>query len=171
MSTDRLLHVIKRLVREVLNETPPCHDFLALYRYRVVRMVASRAELQAVRKGAGLPDTLPVPIHPGMAGLAAALTPGALVLVAFIEGDPTQPIITHFATQEEPGFLPVSLVLDATAEVQIGATAGEVKLGAALGTVVRYGDQVAIAGVQPAMGVLSFVPGPPGLPTPSKVKA
>jgi hypothetical protein len=133
MNGDRLLHVIKVLVREVLNTTPPCHDFMALYRYRVVRMVANRAELQAVRKGAGLPDTLPVSIHPGMAGLAANLTPGALVLVAFIEGDPTQPIITHFATQDEPGFLPVSLALDATDEVRIGKSAAQVIVGDDLG--------------------------------------
>lgn len=133
MNGDRLLHVIRVLVREVINTTPPCHDFLALYRYRVVRMVANRVELQAVRKGAGLPNTLPVSIHPGMAGLAANLTPGALVLVTFIEGDPKQPILTHFATQDEPGFLPVSLALDATDEVRIGKSAAQVVVGNDLG--------------------------------------
>ncbi len=167
----RLLRSLRALVRKFVNDAPPCHDFMAKYRYRVVRMVANRAELQAVRKRARLPDTLPVSIHPGMAGLSAVLTPGALVLVEFIEGDPTQPIVTHFATQDEAGFLPVALTLDATEEVRIGAQAAAVSLGSGSAHVVRYGDTVSISGPNQVTGPITFTPGPPGPLTPSKVKA
>lgn len=82
-----------------------------LYRYRVVRMVAERVELQAVRRLAGLPDLLPVSMWPGLAGAHAELAPSAEVLVTFVEGDRAQPIVTHFAPKDGTGFVPVRLTL------------------------------------------------------------
>src|SRR4051812_21262365 len=144
MIESRLLRAIQAIARE----TFPRYDFLAKYRYRVVKMNPGddRVQLQAVRKLAGLPDILPVSILPGMAGLSAVLQLGAVVLVEFIEGDPSLPIVSHFEAKGGAGFLPVSLALDATGAVNIGATAGAVNMGDALGHVVRYGDQVSIAG-------------------------
>jgi hypothetical protein len=82
------------------------------YRYRVIRMAADgRAELQAVRAAAGLPDIAPIAPWPGIAGVHAELTPGAEVLVTFIEGDRAQPVITSFAGRGGVGFVPVGLVL------------------------------------------------------------
>ncbi|WP_437285665.1 hypothetical protein [Sorangium sp. So ce406] len=169
MSDDRLLRVLRSIVREML----PRYDFLGKYRYRVLAMAGDRVDLQAVRKGAGLPDILPVPSAAGMAGLSAELTPGAVVLVEFIEGDPQHPLVTGFSRDGGSTFLPVSLALDATGTVRIGEQAGAVDLGAATAVVVRDGDLVNIAGVQPGSGVvavrLSLVP-PPGQ-LPSKVRA
>ncbi|WP_437982920.1 hypothetical protein [Sorangium sp. So ce117] len=160
MSDDRLLRVLRAIVREML----PRHDFLGKYRYRVLAMAGDRVDLQAVRKGAGLPDILPMPIAAGMAGLSAELTPGALVLVEFIEGDPQLPVVTGFSRDGGSTFLPVSLLVDAIDTVRIGAEAGAVDLGAATAVVVRDGDLVNIAGVQPGPGVvavrLSLVPPP-----------
>lgn len=85
------------------------------YRYRVVKMAGQRVELQAVRKAAGLPDVLPVSLWPGIPGMHATLTPGAIVLVEFVEGDRTLPIVTHFAGADSEGFVPVELVLGGTA--------------------------------------------------------
>lgn len=79
------------------------------YRYRVVRMDGDRVQCQAVSKAAGLPDVLPVSMWPGMAGAHAQLTPGAELLLEFIEGDRTLPIITGFAGQDGTGFVPISL--------------------------------------------------------------
>lgn len=160
MSEDRLLRALRAIVREMF----PRYDFLGKYRYRVLAMVGDRVDLQAVRKGAGLPDILPVPIASGMAGLSAELTPGAIVLVEFIEGDPQLPVITAFSRDGGSTFLPVSLVLDATDTVRIGEQADAVELGAATAVVVRDGDLVNIAGVQPGPGVvavrLSLAPPP-----------
>jgi hypothetical protein len=90
-------------------------QLLGPYRYRVIRMVGDRVELQAVRKGAGLPDLLPVSMWPGVAGVHATLTPGAVVLVEFIEGDRTLPVITHFAGRDGTGFAPIALVIGGAA--------------------------------------------------------
>lgn len=140
MIEDRVLRAFRALVREAL----PNYAFHGLYRYRVVRMAGHRVDLQAVRKAPGLPNILPVPVHPGAAGLAAELSPGALVLVEFVEGDPGQPVVTHFSTKDDPGFLPVALALDATEAVRIGETASAIELGAAAGVVLRHGDTISI---------------------------
>jgi hypothetical protein len=122
----------------------PTIPFLGLYRYRVVSMAGDRVKLQAVRATAGLPDILPVSIHPGMAGLSAQLTKGSVVLVTFIEGDPSSPIVTHFAPKGDPGFLPVSAALDAKDLVEVGATATEIRLGAGNGRMVCEGDSITV---------------------------
>ncbi len=94
-----------------------------LWRYRVTEMDGDRVELQAIKRDAGLPDILPISMRPGVAGAHAELAPGAEVLVQFIEGDRAQPVITHFAGREGPGFEPVKLHLDASTGVLIGAAA------------------------------------------------
>jgi len=162
---DRNLRAFRALVREAFPE----YAFLGRYRYRVVRQVVNRVDLQALRKRDGMPDLLPVPVHPGMAGLSAKLTPGALVLVEFIEGDPRYPIITHFASKDEEGFLPVELALDATGKVRIGETASVIELGSGVGTVIRSGDTVALGSTT---GVISLVQGTAEMPPmPSRVRA
>lgn len=125
---------------------------LGKWRYRVVRMSVDRVECQAVRKGAGLPDLLPVSMWPGVAGVHAELTPGAEVLIEFIEGDRTMPIITHFAGKGGVGHVPVSLVL-------CGGTQA----------VARQGDLVQSGGVGTMMTLTNIPPNVspyvlPGLP-------
>lgn len=122
---------------------------LGKYRYRVVAMRDDgRVDLQAVRKDAGLPDVQPISMWPGVAGAHAELAQGAHVLVEFIEGDPTLPIITHFAGVDGAGFVPTSL-----------AFCGSVQAAA------RQGDLVQSGGVG-ATCVFMAVP-PPPIPTPT----
>jgi hypothetical protein len=105
-----------------------------MYRYRVLRMAGDRVELQAVRKVAGLPDLIPVSMWPGVAGAHAELSPGAEVLVEFIEGDRTQPIVTHFAGKDGVGHVPVALVL--CGGTQAAARQGDLVQCGGVGTVV-----------------------------------
>lgn len=101
----RLMRVLAALVARTLGG-----KLFGKYRYRVVTMaVDGRANLQAVTKAKGLPDMLPVSARPGVAGWWADLTLGGEVLVEFIAGDPTDPIVTGFPGKGEPGFVPVSL--------------------------------------------------------------
>lgn len=80
-----------------------------MWRYRVVRMSGDRVELQAI--SLGVPDVLPISMAPGGAGLHAILTPSAEVLVQFVEGDRTRPVVTHFAGKDGVGHLPIELAL------------------------------------------------------------
>lgn len=66
------------------------------YRYRVVSMNQKRANVQAVKAVAGVPDLLSIDQWPGVAGAHATLKPGGEVLVQFIGGDFADPVITSF---------------------------------------------------------------------------
>lgn len=168
---DRLMTDLERAVRTVLPELP----FLGTYRYRVVKANPgdSRWHLQVV-VDRGLPDMLPISIHPGMAGLDAQLTLGATVLVQFVEGRRDMPIITHFAPPDDAGWRPVTLTLDASGTVFVGPSAGMVELGSgtdtpadATGRLVRYGDNIAF----PSPGPGPILPAVPGVTPVAKVSA
>lgn len=97
------------------------------WRYRAIEMDGDRVVLQALSGAAGLPDILPVSMWPGVAGAHAELVSGAEVLVEFVEGDRTQPIVTHFAGRDGAGWEPVELVLAASSLLHL--TAQEIRLG------------------------------------------
>lgn len=105
------------LMRSIVERATDGH-LLGKYRYRVIGMQSGRVQCQAVRKGAGLPDLIPVPMWPGIPGAHAELSPGAEVLVEFIEGNRAMPIVTHFAGKDGPGFVPVSLILGGSEGVE-----------------------------------------------------
>ncbi len=125
MSTDsRLLRALKALFPIVFPREP----FLGPRRYRVVSMKPSassialtRVELQIVQKASGMPDLLTVSYWPGAAGFSAELTPGAICLVDFIDGDRGQPRIAAFSTPDDPAWRPLSMRLDAVTAIQLGA--------------------------------------------------
>jgi hypothetical protein len=121
-----------------------------LRKYRVTQMSADRVELQVVRRDAGLPDILPISMWPGLAGAHAALTPGAEVLVEFIDGEPTDPVITHFAGKGGAGFVPVSLAISVSSLLKLGdesatdfvalASKVDAAVNAIVDTVISPGD-------------------------------
>ncbi len=100
-----------------------------VYRYRVFQMNGDgRVQLQAVHLAPGLPDILPVEQWPGLPGMDVEMAGALEVLVQFIEGDPTQPVITGYRTDGDPtslafahGTKPLARVGDA---VQVFVTPG-----------------------------------------------
>jgi hypothetical protein len=110
----RLLGGLGHLVRELAGTT-----YLRLYAYRFISDNGARLNLQAIDKAPGLPDTIPIPVFPGMAGLSAKLTASQEVLVAFLEGDPAQPVVVGF-----DGNLPREVTIDATELVNLGGEGG-----------------------------------------------
>lgn len=161
--THKLAAVVRRLIAEALAPTlyhPPT-------RYRVVSMNAARVNLQIVRKSRGLPDLVSVS-QVGMAGSWSKLVAGSVVLVAFVEGDPSLPVVIGaYSTPEET-------TIDASQKLLIGASADTIELasGSAVGVVnktgrvLRYGDLVNVPGVG------DVVLGSPAVPTTcSKVRA
>jgi hypothetical protein len=169
-------HAMVSLLRRLVEQALPWARYGLFYRYRVLDMVGARATLQAVSRAHAMPDLVAIDLAPGMAGLSAELTPGAIVLVSFVEGDPALPMITHFERPGQPGFLPVELALDASGTVKIGDSATAVELGGEV-TIppgqaltdrrfIRYGDSVIFG--PPGPGVLTPVGAtPPLTPTPT----
>lgn len=91
----RLASVLEALVEAVL-----ARKLFGKYRYRVVKAGGdARLTLQAVRKGAGLPDLLPIVVWPGFAAGEINPREGSLVLVEFLEGDRKLPAVTNFMTE------------------------------------------------------------------------
>lgn len=117
---DRLAASLERLAQRAQGDR-----IWGKWRYRVVEMDGDRVKLQAVSRAAGLPDALPISMGPGVAGAHAELTPASEVLVEFIEGSPSMPLITHFAGKDGTGFVPINLLLDATSEIKLGAAAAQ----------------------------------------------
>lgn len=142
-------------------------------RYRVVGMQVDRVRLQPVTAAGGLPVIEPISMWPGMAGLHADLAAGAHVLVEFIDGDRTQPIVTHFAGKDGTGWEPSNVVLTAATTVRLGAA--DASEGVPRGTTLKdwiddhthgyLGDSGT-----PAMTTPPILPpyvGGPGTPNPS----
>jgi hypothetical protein len=137
----RLLRDLQAVARAAFPELP----YSRIYRYRVVNANPGdhRWELQAVSNAQSLPDISPASVHPGVAGAVAKLAQGAVVLVQFVESDPSMPVITHFPARDGAGWLPLELEIDASSKVTIGESADDVLLGPSprLG-VARMGDAV-----------------------------
>lgn len=161
VSESRTLRAFRAIVRALTERT----DYHALVRYRVVKNTAGRVELQAVKKAGPWPDTLPVSLQPGAPGVKGVPKLAAVVLVSFVEGDPSLPVVSHFARTDDPAWLPISVALDASTLVRVGEHAASTELGsgdqAFTGTnqakvVVRWGDTY----VDPVSGPVVLTPGP-----------
>lgn len=151
----RLLRSIQAIVAQLVAPTA----YHALVRYRVVQIQAGadgvpRCELQIVNRGTGFPSTLPLSMQAGGPGLSGSPAAGCTVLVSFVEGDPSLPVVTHYSTPSDPAFVPVSSSLDATGTVTIGGSSSLVQIGSgsdvptdATGRVVRVGDFLTVPGV------------------------
>ncbi len=180
----RLGRAITALVQALTNK----YEYHALVRYRVVIMIADRVALQSVHASKGWPDQIPLSILPGISGWKAKIQIGSEVLVAFVEGDPTQPVVVGFVGKSDPGGIPIDAELDSFGDPKLYESAISVQIAsgsdpvvtpiAAVGRVVRYGDPVFITGSvvagpgAPPGTVTGVLANSPAAPTAaSKVKA
>ncbi|MCB9584547.1 MAG: hypothetical protein H6718_04085 [Polyangiaceae bacterium] len=137
MAESRLLDALKALV-DGLTAATKLH---VPVRYRVVTPNGDdRFNLQCVTKGPW-PDVLPISVRMGVPGAVANLKLGSIVLVSFVEGDASMPVITHFSTTEEAGWAPVSLRFEAD-EIILGDPVTSAGRG-----VARVGDVVGFLAV------------------------
>ena len=133
---------ISRALLAIIEQAIAPFRYHALVRYRVVLKVVDRYHLQAVRKGQW-PDITHVSVMPGAAGYDASLTLGSIVLVSFVEGDPTLPVVTHFTGPGQEGFIPISV-----------AIAGSDKAASGVGDTVK----VMMPPILPVTGTVSGAP-------------
>lgn len=153
----RILGGIRAIVDRALAER-----ILVPVRYRVVQMSVDRVDLQAVSPG--FPNIGPISMVPGVAGAHAALAGGSIVLVQFVEGDPAQPQITHFAGKDGTGWTPTSITLDASgasASIKLGANATKAPawVGEVRGELVKIAAALTAAQASPGGGPLTWLPG------------
>lgn len=138
------------IVRSIVDRTQDVRLW-GMYRYRCVRQLDDgRVDLQAVRLSPGLPDVATVSQWPGLAGAYPKLAPSAEVLIGFIEGDPAQPVITHYAGVDGAGFVPTQLILGG------GDGPPAARQGDAVEVLLPPANFTGVIGVAQAVGVLTW---------------
>lgn len=110
----------------IVDAVDPQRKYRGSFEYRVVTQSGERLNLQPVRAATGLPDLANVPVRPGMAGLKAVVKLGSLVLVTFVDSDPSRPVAFAHDAPDAPGALPVNLVLDASTDITFGTSSDPV---------------------------------------------
>lgn len=114
---DRRLNAMRAIVERLTANL----RYRGVWEYRVVRASGERWDLQCVRKSTGLPDLRRVRARPGVAGCKSDLALGSLVLVSFVNGDPSRPVVIGFDDAEAPGFVPTETTIDAD-DLLLGST-------------------------------------------------
>lgn len=147
MSLDRIRASILALADELLGAV----RYFGLYEYRVVTVDGGGlVSLQPTSRRAGVPDIARVESRPGIGGARTTPALGSTVLVAFVNGDPSRPVVVAWDSST-----PTLVALDGAA----------VELGAAAFPVARFGDVVTVGS---QTGPLTFAG---TLPVISRVKA
>jgi len=157
-----------RLAATIQNIVTRCSDqkLWGKYRYRVLsQSTDGRLSLQAVNKSAGIPDAILVPVVSGVAGVHTEWTPGAIVVVDFLEGSADLPRVTGTSEYDQSGcFLPKSM------DICVGpGKTGKPIAGIGDTVDVFFPPEIPIAGTSVVLGaftgVLTIVTSAPGIIT------
>lgn len=95
--------------RRLFEQLFPDYRYRGVYEFRVVQQNGERLDLQPTRTSLGLSDMRRVRVRAGIPGARAEHTLGSLVLVAFVNADPTRPVVVGFDDPESPGWMPQEL--------------------------------------------------------------
>jgi hypothetical protein len=137
-SPNRRLDALARM----LDALDPNRKFRGTYEYRVVTQSGERLNLQAVRAATGLPDLSNVPVRPGIAGARADVALGELVLVAFVDADPSRPVVIAHDAPDAPGYHPLFLVLGEEPSLGIARISDAAICGPYAGTIVAGSSRI-----------------------------
>jgi hypothetical protein len=155
--TERLTNSFRAIVRELVPELM----FRGVFEYRVVAQSGDRLDLTPARPGIGLPALAKVPVRYGFPGARATYATGASVLVAFVDGEPTRPVVIGHTAPDDAAADPSEVQLADTSLTPYSVGTG------AIGRVVRWGDSY----LDPVSGPTVLVPGVDGTTPVSRVKA
>src|SRR6185437_9736782 len=100
-------------LRALVDQLDPDRAFRGTWEYRIVTQDGVRLNLQPVRASSGMPDLARVMVRPGVPGFSAQHMLGARVLVTFVDGDPSRPVVVSFEDAEGSGFSPSSVSISA----------------------------------------------------------
>ena len=139
--SSRRLNAIERIVLALF----PDLKYRGAYEFRVVTQSGDRLNLQPVRSATGMPDLLGVPVRPGMAGLKCNALLGCLVVVQFLDADPSRPVVTGFDAPDAPGWMPLTLELGGPGALGIARIGDAVIAGPYAGTIVAGSARIKAA--------------------------
>lgn len=122
--------------RAIIDQIDPDRAFRGQSEYRVTSRSGDRVGLEPVRVSTGMPELTRVVARPGLPGCKGGAAIGSRVLVGFADSSPARPYVCAYEDANGSGFVPTTLVLDASSSIKLGD-------GATKG-VVRDGDDVCL---------------------------
>lgn len=122
--------------RAIVDQLDPDRAFRGQSEYRVTSRSGDRVGLEPVRVSTGMPELTRVVARPGLPGCKGGAAIGSRVLVAFADSSPARPYVCGYEDADGSGFVPTTLVLDASSSIKLGD-------GATKG-VARDGDDVCL---------------------------
>jgi len=81
--------------------------YAGVFEFRVVTQDGERLNLQPVRVSSGFGDLPRAPVRPGVAGARNTVQLGELVLVAFVDQDPSRYVVVAHDAPDAPGWVPL----------------------------------------------------------------
>lgn len=139
--SSRTLSALERAVLALFPSLP----YRGAFEFRIVTQSGERLNLQPVRSATGFDELSGVPVRAGMAGLKAVHLPGSLVVVQFLDADPSRPIVTGFDDPEAPGWMPLELDLGGPGALGVARIGDGVVAGPYVGTIVSGSARVKAA--------------------------
>jgi len=113
----------------IVDAIDPRRHYRGTFAFRVVQQSGERLALQPVRAASGLPDLdgVPVRLAPGVRAEHAL---GSLVLVTFVDADPSRPVVVAGDAAGSPGWAPTQLELQGDSDALALASKVESELSA-----------------------------------------
>lgn len=148
MFEDRLTQALQGIVAAFTSHT----RYLGMYEYEVATAEFEKLSARPTDKALGLPELVDIPLLSPTSGFKAKLAPGVKVLVAFVNGSPSRPVVVS-SDASKPA-LEITLVcttsltidapsfeLNASGTVKVNSPSVALGNAAVLG-VARLGDTV-----------------------------
>lgn len=132
--------------------------FLKTYRYRVILQDPSTEALalQIIDPTCGAPNALPFSMWMGVPGVGAKVLLGTEVLVGFVNGDPSQPVVTGFKHGDIPVLLELGTGLGGPLALSVGTQAQITALTTAVGALAAYVAALTALATLPAPTATNF---------------
>jgi hypothetical protein len=134
----RMLDALSRIVEALTART----RYHGKYEFRVVTQSGERLNLQPVRVANGLGDLTNVPVRPGVPGTRSNVQLGSLVLVEFVDRDPSRPVVTNFDAPDSPGWMPLTIELGGPGALGVARITDTVQAGAFAGVITGCSARV-----------------------------
>lgn len=123
--SDRALGAFLSLVRAELRHT----DYHRILEYKINSTASGGyVDIVPMRTKMGLPNLSNIPLRPGVPGGGGVPATGSSCLVAFLDGEPTRPVIVAYDGEAANGWKPSVSRLNASSTVEIGKDASMVEL-------------------------------------------